>query len=118
MYNCINLNICYVVAPSVAPELVPSSPLILSPDDVSPNLTLSCTVRGEGRFSWTWSGPQSPVRVWSSYFTRTSTAEFTGVRGLSEGDTRYRCNAYYDPAITSSADMSVAMNFDITFHCK
>ncbi len=58
------------------------------------------------------------MRVWSLYFTRTSTAEFTGVRRLSEGDTRYRCNASYNPAINSNADMYVAMNFDITFLCK
>ena len=108
-----------VLTPSTAPELVPVVRLVVTSDDVTPNLTLTCTVSGEGGFNWMWSGPQTPVRVWSSDFTRTSTAEFTGVRGLSNADTRYRCSATYNPTISGrSFPMSTSRDFDITFQCK
>ena len=47
-----------VTAPSMPPSLLPNTaPMTLSADNLSPNLTLSCTVMGEGRFSWQWTGP-------------------------------------------------------------
>ena len=93
--------------------------MVRAPDEVNPNLTLSCTVSGEGKFSWAWIGPQSPVMVWTSDFTRTSTAMFTGIRRLDSGEDGYRCTATYDPMVTvPSFDMSASHDFSVDLQCK
>ena len=108
-----------VLRPSSAPQLVPATPVVRTPDEVNPNLTLSCTVSGEGKFSWAWTGPQSPVVVWTSDFTRTSTAMFTGIRRLDSGENGYRCTATYDPMVTgASFDMAASHEFSVDLQCK
>ena len=103
------------------PELVPAASVIHSSEKVSSNLTLSCTVRGDGKFSWSWTGPQSPVTEWTSDFTRTSTALFTRIRRLNEGDTKYTCHATYDPMIPMTGGgflMLASHNFTIELQCE
>ena len=93
--------------------------MVRTPDEVSTNLTLSCTVSGRGKFSWAWTAAQSPVMVWISDFTRTSTAMFTGIRRLDSGENGYRCTATYDPMVTGpSFDMSVSQQFSVDLQCK
>ena len=102
-----------------APQLVPANPVVRTPVEVNPNLTLSCTVSGRGKFSWAWTGPQVPVMVWTSDFTRTSTAMFTGIRRLDNGENGYRCTATYDPVVTcASFDMSASHEFNVDLQCK
>ena len=103
------------------PELVPAVNVIRSSEEVSSNLTLSCSVRGDGKFSWSWTGPLSPVMEWTSDFTRTSTALFTRVRGLNEGDTKYACQATYDPRIPVTGGgflMPASHNIAIELQCE
>ena len=110
-----------VLNPAIPPELVPAADVIRSSEEVSSNLTLSCTVRGDGKFSWSWTGPQSPVMEWTSDFTRTSTALFTHIRRLNEGDTKYTCQATYDPMIPVTGGgflMPASQNFTIELQCK
>ena len=110
-----------VLLPTSPPGLVPAANVTRSSEEVSSNLTLSCTVRGDGKFSWLWTGPQSPVMEWTSDFTRTSTALFTRVRGLNEGDTKYTCQATYDPVIPMTGGgflMPVSHNFAIELQCE
>ena len=90
-----------------------------SPEEVSSNFTLSCTVRGDGKFSWSWTGPQSPAMEWTSDFTRTSTALFTSIRRHNEG--KYACQATYDPMIPVTGGgflMPASQNFTIELQCK
>ena len=110
-----------VLNPAIPPELVPAANVIRSSEEVSSNLTLSCTVRGDGKFSWSWTGPQSPVMEWTSDFTRTSTALFTRTRRLNDGDTKHTCQATYDPMIPVTGGgflMPASQNFTIELQCK
>ena len=79
--------------------VTPSSSITRPVDDVSPNLTLSCSVSGEGMFSWQWTNPDDdpPSEVMLNDITRTSTAIFTLISSMSEG--MYRCEATYDPPL-------------------
>ena len=104
-----------------SPELVPAASVTRSSEELSSNLTLSCTVRGDGKFSWLWTGPQSPIMQWTSDFTRTSTALFTHIRGTSEGETKYTCQATYEPMIPVTGggfQMHASQNFTIELQCK
>ena len=70
------------MVPTDSPSLLP--PVWTSGD----NLTLSCTVAGEGRFSWQWTDPDGnpPSAVILSNVTRTSIATFTNyIRGTGGG---------------------------------
>ena len=58
---------------------------------------------------------------WTSDFTRTSTALFTRIRRLNEGDTKYTCQATYDPMIPATGGgflMPASQNFAINVQCK
>ena len=82
------------------------------------DLTLSCTVSGEGKFSWTWSSPQSPAMVMTSDFTRTSTSVFTNI-SIHDGDPEYKCSTTYDPVIIgASFAMTASQEFTVDFQCK
>ena len=79
--------------------MVTPSPTVSRPvEDVSPNLTLSCSVSGEGMFSWQWTNPDGdpPSEVMLYDTTRTSTAVFTRISSTSEG--MYQCEATPLPA--------------------
>ena len=100
-----------VTAPSTPPSLLfDTAFMTLSADNLSPNLTLSCTVMGEGRFSWQWTGPDGnpPSAVILSDVTRTSTAVFTNIRNTlmdtlaeetGERSVSFRCEATYRPVV-------------------
>ena len=81
--------------PTEALSLLPAPSLMLSADQVSPNISLSCTVRESGRFRWTWTDSLGnfPITMTLSDATRTSTALFTGISSQS----RFRCEAAYNP---------------------
>ena len=90
--NCIHVVILSPsidMVPTDSPSLLPvPSPVRTSAD----NLTLSCTVAGEGRFSWQWTDPDGnpPSAVILSNVTRTSIATFTNIR-LSVIKARFSC---------------------------
>ena len=88
------------MAPTEAISLLPTPSLMLSADQVSPNLSISCTVRESGRFSWIWTDSlgNSPIAVTLSDATRTSTALFTGISSQSW----FRCEAAYNPQPSQS----------------
>ena len=106
-----------VTAPSMPPSLLPNTaPTTLSADNVSPNLTLSCTVMGEGRFSWQWTGPDGnpPSVMILSDVTRTSTAVFTDIRDTTEkGSVSFSCEATYNPIIPG-IENSAAQNISVS----
>ena len=89
----------------VSPSLVafPSS-ISLGAEDFTTDFNLTCTVSGEGKFSWQWSDPNggSPSEEVISDATRTSTALFT-VTGISSNDAgmvTFTCEVTYDPEVT------------------
>ncbi len=111
-----------VLAPKVAPSIVPPSLTTRDANDVSPDLNLTCTVSGEGRFSWEWTGPGgiTPSNVQLYDLTRTSTASFTGIRGGGDG---FQCRATYSPVIPSRPNvpafaMSASQNVSVQLECK
>ena len=119
-------NILYfhatVLAPEVAPSIVPPSLIIRDANDVSPDLNLTCTVSGEGRFRWEWTGPGgiTPSNVQLYDLTRTSTASFTGIRGGGDG---FQCRATYSPVIPTRTNvpafaMSDSQDVAVWLECK
>ena len=107
-----------VEAPTTAPSLSPSPAVVLDADNVTSNLTLSCTVAGEGRFRWQWTdagGNSLNPEVTFSDTTRTNTALFTRIKS---GNT-FRCVATYDPAIPgASFGMSASQEISVRFPRK
>ena len=93
------------------PSLMPVPRVVLPADSVSPNLTLSCTVTGGGRFSWQWTGPGQQSEMILSDVTRTSTVTFTQVN-LGDGPVNYNCQASYDPAIPNIATQNITVELD------
>ena len=83
------------MAPTEALSLLLAPYLTLNPYQISPNIILSCTVRGSGRFSWIWTDSLGnfPIAMTLSNATRTSTALFTGISSESQ----FRCEAAYNP---------------------
>ena len=58
---------------------------------------------------------------WTSDFTRTSTALFTRIRRLNEGDTKYACQTTYDPMIPVTGGgflMPASQTLTIELQCK
>ena len=101
------------MVPTLPPSLLPNTaPVRLLAANLSPNLTLSCTVVGEGRFSWQWTDPDGnpPSDVILSNVTRTSIATFTNIRGTdggSENETlTYICQATYSSMVNSTENSS------------
>ena len=84
------------MAPTEAFSLLPPHIPMLRFDQISPNLSVSCTVRENGSFSWMWihnNTGDPPIAVTYSNATRTSTALFTGISPLSQ----FICEAAYNP---------------------
>ena len=106
-----------VLHPLATPQLVNVTKVVRNASDVSANLTLSCTVSGEGRFSWMWTGPSPLSQVVLSDYTRTSTALFTDIRRVEM--TKYHCQATYDPLIVGEMfAMSASQDFNVALECK
>ena len=92
---------------AMVPTVPPSLLLVPSPVRTSAdNPTLSCTVAGEGRFSWQWTDPDGnpPSAVILSNVTRTSIATFTNIRGTGGGtlerNLTFTCTATYNPLVS------------------
>ena len=98
------------MVPTDSPSLLPvPSPVRASAD----NLNLSCTVAGEGRFSWQWTDPDGnpPSAVILSNVTRTSIATFTNImiRGnASEANLTFTCTATYNPLVSGVEQNNVS----------
>ena len=89
----------------VSPSLVASpSSISLGADDFTTDFNLTCTVSGEGKFSWQWNDPNggSPSTMVISDATRTSTALFTdtSISSNDAGMVSFTCEATYDPEVT------------------
>ena len=102
------------MAPTVPPSLLPNTaPVRLLAANLSPNLTLSCTVAGEGRFSWQWTDPDDnrPSAVTLSNVTRTSIATFTNIRGTGGGtlerNLTFTCQATYSSMVNGIENTAV-----------
>ena len=98
------------------PSLLPvPSPVWMSVD----NLTLSCTVAGEGRFSWQWTdlGGSPPIAVILSNVTRTSIATFTYIRGTGGGilerNLTFTCTATYNPLVSGVERNNVSQEITV-----
>ena len=81
----------------------PSS-ISLGAEDYTTDFSLTCTVSGEGKFSWQWSDPNGGLTSMEviSDATRTSTAHFT-VTYISSNDAgmvAFTCETTYDPEVT------------------
>ena len=94
------------MVPTVPPSFLPNTaPARLLAANLSPNLTLSCTVAEEGRFSWQWTDPggNPPSAVVLSNVTRTSIATFTNIKGTDSGSENetltYICQATYSSMV-------------------
>ena len=93
--------------PKAPPSLLPvPSPVPFPVRTSADNLTLSCTVAGEGRFSWQWTDTDGnpPSAVILSNVTRTSIATFTNIRGTGGGtlerNLTFTCTATYNPLVS------------------
>ena len=106
------------------PDMVPTDPHIflpvLSPVRTSAeNLNLSCTVAGEGRFSWQWTDPDGnpPSAVILSNVTRTSIATFTNIRGTGGGtlerNLTFTCTATYNPLVSGVERNNVSQEITV-----
>ena len=103
----------------VSPSLVASpSSISLGAEDFTTDFNLTCTVSGEGKFSWQWSDPNggSPGEEVISDATRTSTALFTATSISSNdgGMVAFTCEATYDPAVTDIDDIEQSGLQEIT----
>ena len=113
------------MVPTVPPSLLPNTaPARLLAANLSPNLTLSCTVAGEGRFSWQWTDPDGnpPSAVILSNVTRTSIAYFTNIRGTPSGSDNemltYACHATYSTTVSgieNTATQTIGISPEGTF---
>ena len=108
------------MVPTVPPSLLPSTaPARLLAANLSPNLTLSCTVAGEGRFSWQWTDPDGnpPSAVILSNVTRTSIATFTNIRGTGDGtlerNLTFTCTATYNPLVSGVERNNVSQEITV-----
>ena len=54
----------FFAAVSNLTSLVPAANVTSSSEEVSCNLTLSYTVTGDGKFSWSWTSPQTLTMKW------------------------------------------------------
>ena len=101
----------------VVPSLLPVPfPVRTSAD----NLTLSCTVAGEGRFSWQWTDPDGnpPSAVIFSDVTRTSIASFTNIRGTAGGtlerNLTFTCTATHNPLVSGVERNNVSQEITVS----
>ena len=104
------------MVPTVPPSLLPVPfPVRTSAD----NLTLSCTVAEEGRFSWQWTYPDGnpPSAVILSNVTRTSIATFTNIRGTGGGTLEriltFTCTATYNPLVSGVERNNVSQEITV-----
>ena len=100
-------SLCIYYPPGMVPTDPPSLFPVPSPVRASADyLTLSCTVAGEGRFSWQWTDPDGnpPSVVILSNVTRTCIATFTNIRGTGGGtlerNLTFTCTATYNPLVS------------------
>ena len=116
------LLIFVVFLPTVPPSFLPLSPIMRGADDVSSNLTLTCTVSGNGTFRWEWEDQSgSPPTMTETLDTsRTSTAVFTRIAGPGSfmGEVTYRCIAYYDPPVPGNVQQSGSQDITVQLQCK
>ena len=105
------------MVPTDPPSLLPvPSPVRTSAD----NLTLFCTVAGEGRFSWQWTDPDGnpPSAVILSKVTRTSIATFTNIRGTGGGtlerNLTFTCTATYNPLVSGVERNNVSQEITVS----
>ena len=104
------------MVPSKSPSFlpVPSTAVLIYDDDLSFNITLSCTVRESGRFNWTWTDPSGhpPSAVIYSNVTRTSTALFTGISAANDSLT-FSCRATYNTSEVFMFSKTVSKNITV-----
>ena len=104
--------------------MVPTDPpiLLLVPSPVrtsTENLNPSCTVAGEGRFSWQWTDQDGnpPSAVTLSKVTRTSIATFTNIRGTDGGtlerNLTFTCTATYNPLVSGVERNNVSQEITV-----
>ena len=104
------------MVPTVPPSILPNTaPAKLLAANLSPNLTLSCTVAGEGRFSWQWTDPDGnpPSAVTLSNVTRTSIAFFININDTFSGSKNdsgvltYTCQATYSSMVNGIENTAI-----------
>ena len=105
------------MVPTDSPSLLPvPSPVRAS----AGNINLSCTVAGEGRFSWQWTDPDGnpPSAVILTDVTRTSIATFTNIRGTGGGtlerNLTFTCTATYNPLVSGVERNNVSQEITVS----
>ena len=85
--------------------------ILLSPNDVQPQLNLSCTVEAEGSFQWQWTGPGDII----SFANANRTSFFSMSQISADTSGHFLCEASY----THNTERTGSRNFTIGFDpCK
>lgn len=101
-------------------SLIPSPLIVRDVDNVSPNLTLSCSMDGEASFTWWWTdrNGNSPDQVVLSNATRTSTALFTRISSDEDGLLIFQCQSTYNPLPGQMFTAVASQDVNVELQCK